>query len=92
MVYCECPISINHKNTMADLVELDIIDFNVIHGIDSIHAFYVSVDCRTRVVKFKFPNDLVLEWKSSSAVPKCRFILYLKAMKLVSKGCVYNFV
>ncbi|KAH0729719.1 hypothetical protein KY290_000849 [Solanum tuberosum] len=52
----------------------------------------VTVDCRTRVVKFQFPNELVLEWKSSSAVSKGRFISYLTARKLVSKGCVYHLV
>ena len=30
----DCPISINHKITMADLVELDMVDFDVILGMD----------------------------------------------------------
>ncbi|KAH0776360.1 hypothetical protein KY290_007771 [Solanum tuberosum] len=64
-VYRDCPVSINHKSTMAVLVELDMVDFNVI---------------------------LVIEWTSSSAVPKGCFISYLKARKLVSKGCVYHLV
>uniref|UniRef100_M1DFE4 Retrotransposon gag protein n=1 Tax=Solanum tuberosum TaxID=4113 RepID=M1DFE4_SOLTU len=34
----------------------------------------VVTDCRTRVVKFHFPSDPVIEWSSSSAVPKGRFI------------------
>ena len=33
-VYRDCPISINHKNTMVDLVELDMVDFDVIRGMD----------------------------------------------------------
>lgn len=37
-VYCDCPNSVNHKNTMADLIEI---------GIDMIYACYASVDCRT---------------------------------------------
>ena len=37
-------------------------------------------------------NDPVLPWKNSSVVPKGNFILYLKARKLVSKGCVYHLV
>ena len=77
---------------MSDLVELDMVDFDVILGMDWLHAFYASVDCRTRVVKFQFPNDLVLEWKSSSVEPKGHFISYLKARKIVSKGCVYHLV
>ncbi|KAG5568314.1 hypothetical protein H5410_064671 [Solanum commersonii] len=91
-VYRDCPVFVNHKSTMADLVELDMVDFDVILGIDWPHACYASVDCRTRVVKFQFPNEPVLEWNSSSAVPKGRFISYLKARKLVSKGCIYHLV
>ncbi|KAH0781790.1 hypothetical protein KY290_001388 [Solanum tuberosum] len=64
-VYRDCVISINHKNTMVDLVELNMVDFDVI---------------------------LVIKWSSSSAMPKGHFIPYLKARKLVSKGCVYHLV
>ncbi|WMV44903.1 hypothetical protein MTR67_038288 [Solanum verrucosum] len=69
-VYRDCPISVNHKSTMADLAELDMVDFDVILGMDWLHVCYALVDCRTRVVKFQFPNEPVSEWKSSSAVPK----------------------
>ncbi|WMV09566.1 hypothetical protein MTR67_002951 [Solanum verrucosum] len=40
------------------------------HMLDCLSAFYALVRCRTRVVKIHFPNDLVLELKISSAVPK----------------------
>ncbi|KAH0730162.1 hypothetical protein KY289_001350 [Solanum tuberosum] len=49
-VYRDCVISINHKNTMADLVELDMVDFDVILGMDWFHAGNASIDCRTRLV------------------------------------------
>ncbi|KAG5576253.1 hypothetical protein H5410_056387 [Solanum commersonii] len=65
-VYRDCVISINHKSTMADLVELYMVDFDVI------------LDCRTRVVKFQTPNEPVIEWSSSSVVPRGHFISYLK--------------
>ncbi|KAH0679995.1 hypothetical protein KY290_022105 [Solanum tuberosum] len=91
-VYRDCVITINHKDTMADLVELDMVDFDVILGIDWLHACYASMDCKTRVVKFQIPNEPVIEWSSSSIVPKGRFISYLKARKLVSKGCIYHLV
>ncbi|KAG5610219.1 hypothetical protein H5410_021500, partial [Solanum commersonii] len=54
-VYRDCTIYVNHKETMADLVELDMVDF-----------------------------DVIIEWRSSSTVPKCHFISYLNARKLVS--------
>lgn len=39
--------SFNHKDTMADLIELDTIDFNIILGTDWLHVCYASIDCRT---------------------------------------------
>ena len=91
-VYRDCVISINHKDIMANLIELDMVDFDVILGMDWLHACYASIDCRTRVVKFQIPNEPVIEWSSSSTVPKGRFISYLKVRKLVSKGCIYHLV
>ena len=67
---------------MTDLIELDMVDFDTILGIDWFHVCYASIDCRTRVVMFQIPNESVLDWKSSSLVPKGHFISYLKAMKL----------
>ena len=60
-VYRDCPIFVNHKSTVADLIELDMVDFDVILSMDWLRACYASVDCRTRVVKFQFPNEPVLE-------------------------------
>ncbi|MDV3202286.1 MAG: hypothetical protein Q8887_02430 [Candidatus Phytoplasma australasiaticum] len=67
-------------------------DFDVILIMDWLHACYASLDCRTRIVKFQFPNKPVLEWKGSSVAPKVRFISYLRAKKLISKGCIYHLV
>ncbi|KAG5571462.1 hypothetical protein H5410_061228 [Solanum commersonii] len=91
-VFRDCNIFVNHKDTMTNLVKLDIVDFDVILGMDWLQACNASVYCRTRVVKFLFPNESLIEWSSSSAMPKGHFILYLKARKLVSKGCVYHLV
>ncbi|KAH0776456.1 hypothetical protein KY290_007867 [Solanum tuberosum] len=81
-VYHDCTISVNHKSTVAGLVELDMVDFEVILGMDWFHAYYASINCRTQVVKFQFPNEPVIEWSSSSVVPKVHFISYLKARKM----------
>lgn len=38
---------------MAGLVELDMLDFDVILGVNLIHACYASIDCSTCVLKFQ---------------------------------------
>ena len=84
-VYRDCPISNNHKSIMDDLIELDIIDFDVLLGVDWLYARYTSINCKTRVVNFQIPNEPDIEWISSSTLPKCHFISYLKTRKLVSR-------
>lgn len=84
--YRDCVIPINHKSTMADIIELDMVDFVVFLGMDWLHAFYASVCSRTQVVKFQFPNEPLLESKISSANPKGHFILHFKSRKIVTKG------
>ena len=42
-VYHDCPVSVNHKRTMADLIELDMIEFYVIFCMDLIHSCYASL-------------------------------------------------
>ena len=46
-VYRDFHICINHKNAISDLVELDMVDLDVILGIDWLHVCYASIDCRT---------------------------------------------
>ena len=47
----------------ADLVELPMHDFDVILDMDWIHNFYACMDCRSRVLRFCFPNENELVWE-----------------------------
>jgi len=60
-VYRKCPVSLSHRVTLVDLVELDMLDFDVILSMDWLHSCYASIDCRTRLIKFEFPNEPILE-------------------------------
>ncbi|KAF3668757.1 hypothetical protein FXO38_00048 [Capsicum annuum] len=91
-VYKNCPVIVLHRVTLADLIELEIVDSDVILGMDWLHSCYASIDCRTRLVKFHFPDEPVFEWSESSVPPKIHFISYLKARKLISKGYFYHLV
>ena len=45
------------RELLADLVLLDVIDFDVILGMDWLTQHYASLDCREKVVIFIIPNN-----------------------------------
>lgn len=82
----------SHKVTLVDLVELEMMGFDVILVMDWLYASNASIDCRIRVVNFQFPNKSTLVWKGGNSSRKGQFVSCLKARKMISKGCVYHIV
>ena len=41
----------------AGLVPFDVIDFEVILGMDQLTRYYATLDCREKAVIFRLPND-----------------------------------
>ncbi|XP_070019480.1 uncharacterized protein [Nicotiana sylvestris] len=91
-IYRGCPVKMHHYLTASDLVELEIVDFDVIMGMDWLESCYATEGCRTKIVSFEFPGELVLEWKGDVVTPTGRFISYLKTRKMISKGYIYHLV
>ncbi|XP_070014108.1 uncharacterized protein [Nicotiana sylvestris] len=91
-VYRGCTITVCGRQTSADLVELEMLDFDAIMGMDWLAACYAMVDCRAKTARFHFPGKPVLEWVSNTATPRGKFISYLKARKMITKGCIYHIV
>ena len=78
-VYRNCPIMLPNRVSYVDLVELDMLDFDIILGMDWLHACFASIDCRKRVVRFNFLNEPVVKWKGGNSIPRDRIISCLKA-------------
>ncbi|XP_070017126.1 uncharacterized protein [Nicotiana sylvestris] len=55
-VYCACQIRVEGRDTIADLIVFDMIDFDMLMGMDWLSSFYVMVDCHANIVKFEIPN------------------------------------
>ncbi|XP_070043174.1 uncharacterized protein [Nicotiana tomentosiformis] len=91
-VYRGCIISVHSRSTVANLIELDMVEFDVIMGMDKLASCHANVDCRSKIVRFQFSGEPVLEWKGNTASPRGRFISYLKARKMTRKGCIYHLV
>ena len=68
-VYTDFSIIVFDRVTYADLIESTMPDFDLILGMDCLHNCSATIDCRNGVVKFKFPNELGLEWEGGSSNP-----------------------
>ena len=91
-VYRGCVVTVGSQDTLIDLIELDMVAFDAILGMDWLHSCYATLDYRTRKVIFSFQNEPVIEWEGHSLAPRGHFISYLRARKLISKGCLYHLI
>ena len=77
MFWKKCLVTLAHRFTHVDLVDLYIQDFYVILSMDWLDFFYDSIDCKTRLVKFLvsiWTHPVVERGKGES-------LSYLKARK-----------
>ena len=59
---------------------------------DWLHACIAYTHCRTRVVKFQFPNEPSFQWRGGNLNLRGKIISCLKACKLIAKECLYHIV
>ena len=91
-VYKDCSIVICGKTMCADFVELPMHDFDIILCIDCLQSCYTCMDCRCRVVRFCFPNEIKMVWQGYNSSLPNPLISNLKANKMMSKGLLCHLV
>ena len=62
-VHRNCPIILPNRVSYVELVEHDMLDFDIILGMDWLHVCFAYIDCRIRVVKFNSLTESLVEWK-----------------------------
>ncbi|XP_070042926.1 uncharacterized protein [Nicotiana tomentosiformis] len=83
-VYRGCIIVVHSRYTVADLIELDMVEFDVIMGMDWLASCHANIDCRSKMVRFQFPREPVLEWKEAEHADHLRTVL-----RVLQKGKLY---
>ncbi|XP_070003336.1 uncharacterized protein [Nicotiana sylvestris] len=87
-VYRTCQIQVEGRDTLADLIVLDMIDFDMLVGMDWLSSYYAIVDCHANIVKFEIPNEPSFI-RSGNQVPEtCKIVSFMKAQRILKKGCL----
>ena len=90
--YKDFPIVECGRTICADFVKLLMHDFDVILGMDWLHSCYACLGCRSRVLRFCFPNEEELVWEGYKSSCPNHLISNLKANKMMSKGLFCHLV
>jgi len=86
-VFKNCWLLVDVVLLPVDLVELDIRDFNVILGMDWLSKYYATIDCYSKKVIFRPPNQPEFSFSGSYEGTFPRLILAMQARKLLRKSC-----
>ncbi|XP_070028720.1 uncharacterized protein [Nicotiana sylvestris] len=87
-IYRSCVVTFYVFETREDLLLLDMIDFEVILGMDWLSPYHAVLDCHAKTISLVMPELLRLEWKGSTVDTPSQVISFLKARHMVEKGCL----
>ena len=51
-----CPIVVDDRELIADLIVLDMNDYEIILGMDWLSKYFAKIDCKKKIVIFHPPN------------------------------------
>ena len=86
-VFPACVIEIDSKVYPADLIELDVLDFDVVLGMDWLSENYASIDYRDKCVRFKMKESIDLVFQGERSEVLTRLISVIRARRSLNKGC-----
>ena len=75
-------------HTHAELKVLDIIDYDVILGMDLLSSYHAILKCHAKTITLPMPGIPIVEWRGSLSHPSKGVISFLKARQLVQRGCL----
>ncbi|XP_075076408.1 uncharacterized protein LOC142163057 [Nicotiana tabacum] len=87
-IYWSCIVTFCGHETREDLLLLDLIDVEVIMGMDLLSPYYAILDCHAKTITLVIPKLSRLEWKGLSINASSGVISFLKARHMVEKGCL----
>ena len=87
-VYRSCLVTFVGSNTHVDLIILEMVDFDVILGMTWLSPNFAILDCNAKTVTLAKPGTDPLVWEGDYTSTPVRIISFLRARRMVSKGCL----
>ena len=83
----EVPVKVARRELPVDLIILEMVDYDVILGMDWLSKYNATVLCRRKKVVFQPSKGEVFEYKGTPQRSKWPVVSALKASKMLLKGC-----
>ena len=87
-VYRSCLVTFVGSNTYVDLVILKMVDIDVILGMTWISPNFAILDCNAKTMTLAKPGTDPLVQEGDYTSTPIRIISFLRAKRMVSKGCL----
>ncbi|XP_070016045.1 uncharacterized protein [Nicotiana sylvestris] len=87
-VHRSCIMVIGGLETRIDLLLLDMVDVDVILGMDWLSPYHAILDCHAKTVTLALPKLPRLKWRGIPGHFTRSVISYVKARRMVEKGCL----
>ena len=81
------PVVISEREFCADLVMLDMTDYDVILGMDFLSKYGAMIDCKAKTVGFKPPGEEMFTFFGDRRGSKKMFISAMQARRWIADGC-----
>ncbi|XP_070019851.1 uncharacterized protein [Nicotiana sylvestris] len=87
-VYRSCVVTIGSLKNRVDLLILDIVDFDVILGVDWLSPYHAILYCHAKTVTLSFLGLPRLEWRRTPGHSTSIVISCMKSWHMAEKGCL----
>ncbi|KAL5556076.1 hypothetical protein UlMin_038312 [Ulmus minor] len=81
------PVVISERELCADLVMLDMTDYDVILGMDFLSKYGAMIDCKAKTVGFNPPGEEKFTFCGDKRRSQKMFISAMRARKWIADGC-----
>ncbi|XP_049386729.1 uncharacterized protein LOC125850950, partial [Solanum stenotomum] len=87
-VYRSCLVVLSGYETWVDMIRLDMLDFDVILGMDWLSPYHALLDCYAKTVTLAIPGIPRVEWRGTSGSYPNRVISHIRAQRMIDRGCL----